>query len=138
MLSPTADTVRLFLHVLAAAVWVGGQIVLAGLVPALRRSALEATKVAARAFNKVAWPAFAVLVVTGIWNVLAVEMTSLDTEYQVTALVHILLAAVTGVSAAVHSLGTSRAALAIGGAVGGLTALAALFVGVLLRAGTSV
>ena len=30
MLSPTADTVRLFLHVLAASVWVGGQIVLHG------------------------------------------------------------------------------------------------------------
>ena len=26
MLSPTLDTVRLFLHVLAASVWVGGQI----------------------------------------------------------------------------------------------------------------
>ena len=28
MLSPTLTTVRLFLHVLAASVWVGGQIVL--------------------------------------------------------------------------------------------------------------
>ena len=32
MLSPTATTVRLFLHVLAACVWVGGQLTLAGLV----------------------------------------------------------------------------------------------------------
>jgi putative copper export protein len=135
MISPTLDTLRLFLHVLAAAVWVGGQIVLAGLIPALRRAAPDATKVAARAFNRVAWPAFAVLVVTGIWNVLAVEMTSLDIEYQVTAFVHISLAALTGVSAAVHSVGQSRAALAIGGAVGGLSALAALFVGVLLANG---
>ena len=36
MLSPTVDTVRLFLHVLAASVWVGGQIVLAGLVLGVR------------------------------------------------------------------------------------------------------
>ena len=30
------DHFRLFVHVLAASVWVGGQIVLAGLVPTLR------------------------------------------------------------------------------------------------------
>lgn len=136
MLSPNLDTLRLFLHVLAASIWVGGQIVLAGLVPSLRRDAPSSTKVAARAFNKVAWPAFAVLVITGIWNILAVDMTSLDTSYQATAFLHILLAAVTGVSAAVHSIGTSRAALAIGGAVGGLTALGALFVGILLQNGS--
>lgn len=135
MLSPNLDTLRLFLHVLAASIWVGGQIVLAGLVPSLRREAPSSTKVAARAFNKVAWPAFGVLVITGIWNILAVDMTSLDTSYQATAFVHILLAAITGVSAAVHSIGTSRAALAIGGAVGGLTALGALFVGILLQNG---
>ena len=32
-----ATTVRLFLHVVAATVWVGGQVVLAALVPAVRR-----------------------------------------------------------------------------------------------------
>jgi putative copper export protein len=134
MLSPSLDTLRLFLHVLAASVWVGGQIVLAGLVPSLRAAYPESTKVAARAFNRVAWPAFAVLVVTGVWNIFEVEITSLDTEYQVTAMVHILLAAVTGVSAAIHSMGQSKLALALGGAIGGLSALAALFVGVLLGA----
>ncbi len=30
MLSPTATTWRLFLHVLAATIWIGGQITLAG------------------------------------------------------------------------------------------------------------
>jgi len=33
------ETIRLFLHVLAATVWVGGQITLAALVPALRGAA---------------------------------------------------------------------------------------------------
>jgi putative copper export protein len=135
VISPDLDTVRLFLHVLGASVWVGGQIVLAGLVPALRRAVPASTKVAARAFNRVAWPAFVVLVVTGIWNVLAIEFTSLDTDYQVTAFVHIALAALTGVSAAVHSIGQTRIALAVGGAVGGLSAIGALFVGILLAGG---
>ena len=34
MLSPTAETFRLFLHVISAAIWVGGQFVVAGIVPA--------------------------------------------------------------------------------------------------------
>jgi putative copper export protein len=37
MLAVRWDTVRLFLHVLAATVWVGGQITLVALVPVLRR-----------------------------------------------------------------------------------------------------
>jgi len=65
------ETVRLFLHVLAATVWVGGQITLAALVPALRSSGREVTSAAANAFAKVAWPAFGVLVLTGIWNMAA-------------------------------------------------------------------
>jgi len=47
-------TIRLFLHVLAATIWVGGQITLAALVPALRAAGTEVPKAAANAFNKVA------------------------------------------------------------------------------------
>ena len=68
MLSPSLTTVRLFLHILAASVWVGGQIALAGVVPTVRKVSPEATKAVARAFARVAWPAFAVVVLTGIWN----------------------------------------------------------------------
>ncbi|HEX2318131.1 MAG TPA: hypothetical protein VHJ18_04015, partial [Streptosporangiaceae bacterium] len=70
MLTVDVDTVRLFLHVLAATVWVGGQLTLAALVPALRRMGPEVPRAAARRFNLVAWPAYGVLVLTGIWNVL--------------------------------------------------------------------
>ena len=38
MLAVSWDTIRLFLHVLAATIWVGGQLVLAALVPVLRRA----------------------------------------------------------------------------------------------------
>src|SRR6516165_2106831 len=71
VLSVNWDTIRLFLHVLAATIWVGGQITLAALVPVLRRLGAELPRAAARRFNQVAWPAFAVLVVTGIWNIAA-------------------------------------------------------------------
>src|SRR5690348_13293499 len=49
-------------RVLAATVWVGGQLTLAALVPGLRAFGAEVPKAAARRFNQVAWPAFGVLV----------------------------------------------------------------------------
>lgn len=135
MLSPTLDTVRLFLHVLAASVWVGGQIVLAGLVPSLRLTHPDATKIAARAYARVAWPAFAVVIVTGLWNLTEIDVSNTTTVYQVTLFVKITLAVVSGAAAAVHQVGRSRAALAIGGAVGLLAALGAMFFGYLLTTG---
>jgi putative copper export protein len=132
MLNPSLDTLRLFLHVLAASVWVGGQVVLGGLVPRLRASHPESLATVARGFARVAWPAFAIAFVTGIWNLLDITMADQSTDYQVTVFVHVLLAVATGGFAALHSFGKSKVALAVGGALGLLTALATMFVGVLL------
>jgi putative copper export protein len=136
MLSPTAATIRLFLHVLAASVWVGGQIALAGVVPVLRRDAPTVTRAVARAFAKVAWPAFAVLVVTGVWSLVALDVAETSSAYQVTVFVKILVSLTAAGAAAVHSIGRSRGAIAIGGAVGALASVAALFLGVLLHTGS--
>ena len=135
MLSPPAATVRLFLHVLAAAVWVGGQFALAGLVGTLRRQSPEAPRAVARAFARLAWPAFGVLVVTGIWNLMEVDLTHTTTAYQVTVFVKITVAVASGVFVLIHSLGRTKLALALGGALGGLCSLAALFLGILLKTG---
>ena len=124
------DTVRLFLHVLAATVWVGGQITLAALVPALRGSGREVTRVAARAFARVAWPAFAVLLVTGVWNVLAER--DRGTAYRHTLAVKLVLVALSGVAAFLHARAASRTGLAVWGALTGLSAIATLFVGIVL------
>lgn len=135
MLSPTTDTIRLFLHVLAATVWVGGQIVLLGLVPRLRREAPPTTRIAARAYGAVAWPAFLVLFVTGMWSIVDITLSEQTTEYQATVAVHVVLAVIAATSAAIHSLGRSKLALALGGALGLFTSLGAVFVGLLLRTG---
>jgi putative copper export protein len=135
VLTPTWATIRLFLHILAATVWVGGQITLAGLVPGLKRLSPDAPRAAARRFNLIAWPAFAVAVATGIWNLLAVDVADTSLEYQVTLGLKISVVAVSGVAAAVHAGARSKAALAAFGAVSGLSALAAVFLGVLLRSG---
>lgn len=124
------ETVRLFLHVLAATIWVGGQITLAALVPALRSVGAEVPKVAANAFNRVAWPAFAVLVVTGVWNVVAEG--DKGPEYEHTLMLKYVLVLASGLTAYLHARAGSRRAMAVFGALTGLTALAALFVGILL------
>ncbi len=135
MLSPSAATIRIFLHVLAASVWVGGQLTLAGLVPPLRRSHPQALTTAAQAFARVAWPAFAITVLTGMWNLMAVDITEASSAYQATVLLKIALAILSGVFAAVHTVGKTKVALAVGGALGLLTSLAAMFLGVLLHTG---
>ena len=124
------ETIRLFLHVLAATVWVGGQITLAALVPALRAAGTDVPKAAANAFNRVAWPAFGVLVLTGIWNVIAEGDQGSD--YQNTLMLKYTLVLAAGVTAYVHSKAQSRRTMAIFGALTGLTALATLFVGIML------
>jgi len=125
------DTLRLFLHVLAATVWVGGQLTLAGLVPGLRAAHPDAPRAAARRFNLIAWPAFGVLVLTGIWNVSAVHRSG-DTAYAVTLGLKLAVVAVSGTSAWLHARSRTPLGLAVWGAVSGLSALGALFLGVVL------
>jgi putative copper export protein len=133
VLSVDVHTIRLFLHVLAATVWVGGQLTLAGLVPVMRRLGPDATRQLARQFDRIAWPAFVVLVVTGIWNVIEVDVGSASTDYQVTLAVKILLVVLTGAGAAAHRATTSKMILAIGGAAAAFGSLGALFLGVQLH-----
>jgi putative copper export protein len=125
------DDVRVFLHVLAATVWVGGQLVLAGLVPALRRVGPEATSAAARQFGRIAWPAYGVLLVTGGWNVVAVGDT--DDDYRRTLQLKVAVVVLSGVAAALHGRASGSRGRAVWGALTGLSALLALFLGVLLH-----
>ncbi len=131
MLPVTWATVRVFLHVTAATVWVGGQLTLAGLVPNLRAISPDAPRTAARRFNQIAWPAFFVLVVTGIWNVLAIN-PSWATEYGRTVMIKVVVVAIAGVSAFLHSIARTKPALAAFGAMSAIFSIAALFLGVLL------
>jgi putative copper export protein len=132
MLPFTWDTLRLFLHIVAATVWVGGQLTLAALVPTLRALGSEAPRAVARRFNQVAWPAFAVLVLTGIWNIVAESDKQSHPGYQATLGVKLALVIFSGVSAFLHTRARTRTGLAAWGAVAGLSALGATLFGVLL------
>jgi putative copper export protein len=133
VLTPSLDTVRLFLHVLAAAVWVGGQVTMAGLLPALRGIDEHAPRAAARAFSRVAWPALFVAVATGMWNVFEVDVADAGSAYNATLGIKVLLVVAVGISAWAHGIAGNRKVMAITGAVGGLGSLVVLFLGVLLQ-----
>ena len=128
VLPVTATTIRLFLHVLGATVWVGGQLTLAGLVPRLRAAATDAPRIAARAFNRLAWPAFTLLVVTGVWNIVEIKPTW-DSDYGRTLVVKIAVVAVSGLTVFAHTHSRSRTQLAVFGALTAVSAVGALFLG---------
>jgi putative copper export protein len=136
MLSVSVDDLRLFLHVLAATVWVGGQVTLGGLVPVLRRAGADVPKTVARQFGRIAWPAFAVLIVTGIWNITAVhDQINHSSDYRNTLIAKLVLVAFSGLSAYLHQRATSKAGLAVWGAATAVFAFAALFYGIVLNEG---
>ena len=132
MLAPALDTLRLTLHVLAASIWVGGQLVLLGVVGPARALGADAPKALARAFARLAWPAYAVLVVTGFWNVSTFHWAAQSTAWRVVLIVKIVVVAAAGLGALLHGRGASRAAIAMWGSVAGLASVAALVMGVLL------
>jgi putative copper export protein len=147
MLPVTSDTVRLFLHVLAATVWVGGQLTLGALIPAVRTGGTELVRKVARQFQLIAWPAYAVLLITGAWNLSAVHLSRQSDQYLTTLAVKLACVVLSGVAAAAHILlaaprvraATTEAERRRGAAMSGafeslslLFALAAAFLGIML------
>jgi putative copper export protein len=132
MLAPALDTIRLTLHVLAASVWVGGQIVMMGLVGPAKTMGPDAPRTLAQTFAKLAWPAYAVLVITGFWNISTFHWGAQSGAWKAVLMAKIVVVAAAGVGALLHSRATSRAGLAIWGSVAGTASVAALAMGILL------
>ena len=104
---------------------------LAALVPVLRMRDAELPKIAARAFNRVAWPAFGVLLVTGVWNIAATNADSTG-NYRAVLTAKVVVVAASGITAHAHTKAKTAKGLAVFGALTGLTALGALYLGILL------
>ena len=123
--------VRLSLHVLGACVWVGGQLVLAGLVVTLRGISYDAPGKVARAFARFTWPAYGLLIVTGIWNVVAMG-SSATTNWHVVFGVKMFCVIVAGLGAFLHTKVASPRAKGVYAGVGMIGTIAALVLGVAL------
>ncbi|MEO8517557.1 MAG: hypothetical protein ABI438_00140 [Dermatophilaceae bacterium] len=128
MLPIDLDVIRLTLHVLGATIWVGGQIVLAALVGPLRRVAPNAVAPAARVFAWVGWPAFAVLVLTGIWMLTGGD--EMSDALQTTLMIKLTLVALSGLGAALHTFAKSPVLKSVWGTVGLVCALGVVLLGV--------
>ncbi|MEZ5372114.1 MAG: hypothetical protein R2704_05165 [Microthrixaceae bacterium] len=129
---PALDVLRLFLHVSSATIWLGGLVVLTGLAPTLRSIDSEAPSKVTGSFARFAWPAYALLVVTGIWNILSLPtMSALGIGYQIALSLKILLAVTSGFGAFVAwSPNAPEAAVPAARAVATLSAAGALLIGV--------
>ncbi|MBK5289574.1 MAG: CopD family protein [Acidimicrobiia bacterium] len=155
MLHVNESTIRVFLHVLAATIWVGGQLTLGAIIPALRprpddpdpEAARVRIRAVAQRFQIVAWIAFGVLLATGVWNLVALHVGDYGRSWLTTLMVKLACVAISGGAAAIHILvaaprvraatddASRRSAAAFSGALEGVSvlfAVAALFLGVLL------
>jgi putative copper export protein len=123
---------RLILHALAATVWVGGQFTVAGLLPTIRTLGEDAPKAVGRALGRLLWPAYAVLVVTGFWNIGALTVKDASSAWKAVLMAKIAVVVVAGVAVFLHQRSSTRRATAVWGAVGALASVAALCLGVFL------
>lgn len=132
MLADAPTIVRLSLHVLAATIWVGGQFTLAGLLPVLRQAGGVTVPAAARRFAQLAWPAYLVLLATGIWNVVAADPSHQSGGWRAVLWAKLAVFVLSGFSAWMHQRATRSRDLAVWGALSGVSAPAALVLGVAL------
>jgi putative copper export protein len=131
-LASASTIVRLTLHVIAACVWLGGQIVVAGLLPTVRSLGPDAPQKVARAFGRLSWLAFWLLVLTGFWNYASVHGQSMSSAWNTAFAIKMVCVLLAGAGAFWHTRATSARARGMFAGIGTLATLAALVLGVAL------
>ena len=76
----------------------GGQIVVTGLLPTVRGLGDDAPKKVANALARLLWPAYALLVITGFWNVSAFDLQRAPTAWKVVLVVKLGVVLLAGVA----------------------------------------
>jgi len=131
-LASGSATLRLSIHVIAACIWLGGQLTLAGLLPTVRSLGEGAPKKVAQAFGRLSWPAYWVLIATGFWNYAAVHGETVTSSWNTAFAVKMLCVIVAGVGSYVHTVATSPRLKGASAGIGALATTAALILGVAL------
>jgi putative copper export protein len=131
-LSDAIGGIRLILHVLAATIWVGGQFTVLGLLPTVRSFGEDAPKKVGQALGRLLWPAYAVLVITGFWNISALTVKDASSAWKAVLVIKIVVVVLAGVGVFLHQRATTKRGTAVWGAVGALASVTALCLGVFL------
>lgn len=131
-LAPGLDVLRISLHIVAASVWVGGQVVMAGLVPTLRSGGSDFPAKAARAFARVSWPAYALVIITGLWNYMDVNRNGASYGWQFVFALKFILVIAAGALAYLHTRAQSASQRGMTAGLGFLASVTALVLGVAL------
>jgi putative copper export protein len=131
-LASASTVVRLSLHILAACVWLGGQIVVAGLLPTIRSLGEEAPRKVAQAFGRLSWPAFWLLILTGFWNYAAVHGSSQSSSWNAAFGAKMVMVVAAGVGIFLHARAKTPRARGIYAGIGTLATLIAMVLGILI------
>ena len=100
---------------------------------AISRAYPGSGKVAAKAFSRVAWPAFGIAVATGLWSMLSIPSEETSSGWAMLLGIKMLLVLISGVGALVHqNAGDNVAKRGISAGVSLLFGLTALLFGVML------
>ena len=130
-LASALTVLRLSLHVLAATLWVGGQLVLGGLMPTVRGLGPDAPTTIAKAFGRLSWPAFWLLIVTGFWNYAAIGGAQ-SSGWRLAFSVKMLFVVVAGIGAFLHTRADTAAKRGMYAGLSALASIIALVLGVAL------
>lgn len=107
-LASTPDAIRLFLHILAASIWVGGQFVMLGVIDTAKGIHHIAMVKLCKALGWLSWPALVVLIVTGIWNVDTFRGTTWTMGWKIVLVVKIVMVVIAGLTAFLHGKITAK------------------------------
>jgi putative copper export protein len=129
-LASALSTMRLTLHVLAACIWVGGQFVVLGLLPTIRGFGEDAPRKVAQAFGRLSWPAFWLLVATGVWNYFAIDHSHASQGWNAVFGIKMVCVLAAGVGTYLHTKATSPKNRGMFAGVSALASIAALVLGV--------
>ena len=125
------DTIRIFLHLLGVAVWIGGQIVVGFLIPVVRKAGPETTQKVARRFSRIAWPFLGLIVFTGIWG-LGENFDEYTASGKFGLMAKILLVTFSGIAAGLHINTTNNKRRGMYAAGSLVLALVAMLFGMML------
>ncbi len=112
-----------YIHILGATVWVGGLIVVAALIPAVRKATTdrEVIRAIARRFGAVSWIALGTQVLTGAWM-------AADRVWDTVLITKVSLVLVSAGLAGWHTMAAKSQSPALRGAVQGVILILALVI----------